>query len=81
VVWAKDKFVAVGVGVTFFSSDGMKWERSANENAPNSVAYGAGVFVGPRWKGRLMQSIDGIKWSEVHKADYHIEAVTFGELA
>jgi hypothetical protein len=80
VVWAKDKFVAVGVGATYTSTDGVKWERTANENAPVSIAYGAGVFVGPRWKGRLMRSTDGIKWEEVNKAEYHIEAVAFGEL-
>jgi hypothetical protein len=80
VVWAKDKFVAVGVGATYTSTDGVKWERTANENAPVSMAYGAGVFVGPRWKGRLMRSTDGIKWEEVNKAEYHIEAVAFGEL-
>jgi hypothetical protein len=80
VVWAKDRFVAVGAGATYISTDGSKWERTANANAPVSVAYGGGVFVGPRWKGRLMRSTDGTKWEEVHNAGYHIEAVAFGEL-
>ena len=81
IVWAKDKFVAVGAGATFSSADGIKWERLANSNAPVSVAYGAGVFVGTRFKGRLLRSTDGTKWEEVHKAEQHIEAITFGELA
>ena len=80
VVWAKDRFVAVGVGATFISKDGVKWERTPNVDAPVSVAFGAEVFVGPRWKGRLMRSADGVKWEEVHKSDQHIEAVAFAEL-
>jgi hypothetical protein len=80
VVWAKDRFVAAGVGATFISTDGLKWERIANADAPLSVAYGAGLFVGPRWKGRLMRSADGVKWDEAHKIDFNIEAVTFVEL-
>ncbi|MDB5306803.1 MAG: hypothetical protein JWO38_1005 [Gemmataceae bacterium] len=77
VVWAKDRFVAVGAGATYVSPDGLKWERAATAGAPVSVAYGAGVFVGPRWKGRLVRSADGVKWDEVHKADHHVEAVAF----
>lgn len=80
VVWAKDRFVAVGVGATYISPDGLKWERNANDTAPITMVYGAGVFVGPRWKGRLVRSADGIKWDEVHKAEHHIEAVAFTEL-
>jgi len=80
VVWAKDRFVAAGAGATYISTDGLKWERIANANAPLSVAYGAGMFVGPRWKGRLMRSTDGVKWDEVHKVDFNIEALTFVEL-
>ncbi|MCE9567813.1 MAG: hypothetical protein K8U57_37925 [Planctomycetes bacterium] len=81
VVWAKDRFVAVGAGATFTSKDGLKWERTANADAPVSMVYGAGVFVGPRWRGRIMRSTDALKWEEVHKADSHLEAVAFSELA
>jgi hypothetical protein len=70
----------MGVGATFTSSDGVKWERSTNENAPVTMAYGAGVFIGPRWKGRLVRSTDGIKWDEVYKGEQHIETVAFGEV-
>ena len=80
VVWAKDRFVAVGVGATFTSPDGLKWERMTNTDAPVSMAFGNGAFVGPRWKGRLVRSADGVKWEEVYGAEHHIEAVTFGEL-
>jgi hypothetical protein len=80
VVWAKDRFVAVGAGATYTSKDGLVWERFANENAPVTMAYGEGVFVGPRWKGRLVRSTDAITWEEVHKSDYHIEAVAYSQL-
>jgi hypothetical protein len=81
VVFAKDRFVAVGAGATFTSKDGVKWERTPNADAPVSVAFGAGIFVGPRWKGRLMYSADAIKWEEAHKCDQHVEAVAFAEVA
>lgn len=80
VVWAKDRFVAIGAGVTWFSKGGMKWERAANLNAPLSAVYGAGVFVGSRWKGRIQRSTDAITWTEAFKADHHIEAIAFAEL-
>ena len=80
VVWAKDKFVAVGSGATYLSSDGRKWERQANENAPTVVTYGNGKFVGASWKGRLLLSEDGVKWKETLKSPLHIEAVAWGEL-
>ena len=80
VVWAKDHFVAVGAGVTYFSNDALKWERHVNRDAPNSVAYGDGVFVGPRWKGRLCYSTDGIEWKEVYQSKIHLEAVAFGSV-
>jgi hypothetical protein len=80
VVWAKDRFVAAGAGATYVSPDGLKWERFANADAPVAVAFGAGAFVGPRWKGRLLRSTDGVKWEEASKADAHVEAVTFLEL-
>ncbi|VTT97986.1 Uncharacterized protein OS=Chthoniobacter flavus Ellin428 GN=CfE428DRAFT_4842 PE=4 SV=1 [Gemmataceae bacterium] len=81
VVWAKDRFVAVGAGATFTSKDGVKWDRTPNADAPVTVAYGNGAFVGPRWKGRLVRSTDGIKWEEVFKGEHHVEAVAFAELA
>ena len=78
VVWAKDRFVAVGAGATYTSADGEHWDRRSNVNAPQTVAYGAGRFVGAAWKGQLLASDDGVSWSLAYKADRHIEAVAFG---
>jgi hypothetical protein len=80
VVWAKDRFVAVGAGATFFSPDGVKWDRAANVEAPVSVVHSGGVFLGTRWKARIMRSTDAIKWTETLKADHHLEAVAAVEL-
>jgi hypothetical protein len=80
VVWAKDRFVAVGVGATLTSADGKKWERHPNKDAPTTVAWLDGLFVGVRWKGRLMVSSDGIKWEQTAKLDHHVEAVAGGVL-
>ena len=60
------------------SADGKTWERRPNTNAPPTTAFGAGVFVGANWKGRLFHSTDAVSWREVHKCDEHIEAVAFG---
>ena len=79
VVWAKDHFVGVGAGGTYLSPDGGKWERQPNENAPQTVAFGNGIFVGAAWKGKLLVSADGVKWKETLKADRHVEAIAWGE--
>ncbi len=81
VVFAKDRFVAVGAGATFTSIDGIKWDRTPNENAPQVSTYGAGIFVGASWKGRLLVSADAVKWREVFKGDQHIQAVAWGEVS
>lgn len=79
VVWAKDRFVAVGAGVTFTSRDGWKWERHANKDAPTAVAWFGGTFIGARWRGRLMVSPDGVEWKEAARMEHHVEAVAGGE--
>jgi hypothetical protein len=80
IVWADDRFVAVGMGGTWTSADGRDWQRRANKDAPLTVAYGNGVFVGASWKGRLLRSTDAIQWEQVHKCDEHVEAVAFGSV-
>ena len=78
VVWTGDRFVAVGQGGTYFSPDGLEWTRKENKDAPLNAAYGAGVFVGTHWKGRILMSKDAIEWRQVYKAEHHLEAVAFG---
>ena len=76
ILWAENQFVAVGMGATWFSKDGVTWERKDNQNAPLCATYGKGTFVGAHWKGRLLHSHDAVEWKEVFKSDEHIEAVT-----
>ncbi len=80
VVWADDRFVAVGPSATFYSPDGQSWERRPNSDPPLVFCQGRGVFLGARWKGRLLRSTDALRWEEVHKSEHHIEAVAFGEI-
>ncbi len=80
IVWADDRFVAVGMGGTWTSPDGRDWKRRPNKDAPLTVAYGGGVFLGVAWKGRLLRSTDAVTWEQVHKCDDHVEAVAFGSL-
>ena len=78
VIWTGDRFVAVGQGATYCSPDGLEWTRKENRDAPLAAAYGAGVFVGTNWKGRILLSKDAIEWKDVYKAEHHLEAVCFG---
>jgi hypothetical protein len=80
IIWAGDRFVAIGMGATYLSSNGVNWKREKNSDAPTTAAYGRGVFVGANWKGRLMRSTDGIEWKQVHKSEQHVESIAFGEL-
>jgi hypothetical protein len=77
VVWTGKVFAAIGAGATYFSADGEKWERKPNKNAPVCATFGDGVFVGARWKGRILRSIDGIEWNEILKMANHVESVAF----
>jgi len=78
VIWTCDRFVAVGQGATYFSPDGLEWSRKENRDAPLQAAFGAGVFVGTNWKGRIVMSKDAVEWKQVFKAEHHLEAVAFG---
>ncbi len=81
ILWTGDRFVAVGLGATYFSSDGFRWKREKNSEAPLSAAFGAGVFVGAHWKGRILHSTDAVSWKQVHKALHHVEALGYGTWA
>jgi hypothetical protein len=78
IVLAGEQLVAVGMGATFVSSDGIHWKRSPNKDAPLTVAHGGGTFVGLNWRGRILRSTDAIEWQQVYKSEYHFEAVAFG---
>ncbi|HXX94504.1 MAG TPA: hypothetical protein VEN81_12790 [Planctomycetota bacterium] len=78
IVWAQDRFVAVGQGATYTSPDGREWKRLENHDAPLTVAFGGGLFVGAHWKGRILTSKDGVDWTQVHKADQHLESIAAG---
>ncbi len=51
VSWTGDRFVAVGQGATYFSPDGLKWERTPNRDAPLIAVFGQGQFVGRQLAG------------------------------
>ena len=73
VLWATDQFVAVGTGATFTSADGRTWSAARTRNWPLAVAFGAGVYVGSNWRGRLLHSTDAVAWRKVHKCMQHVE--------
>lgn len=79
VLWTGDRFAAVGQGATYFSPDGLKWERVPNTNAPLIAVFGNGQFVGSNWRGRILRSIDAVKWEEAFQAEQHVESIAFGK--
>lgn len=81
VVWTGNRFVAVGQGATYISSDGLKWERVPNTNAPLITVFGQGVFLGSNWRGRILRSADAINWEDVFQTEHHVEAIAFGQIA
>lgn len=81
VLWANDRFTAIGQGATWFSPDGTAWERRPNRDAPLTAVFGAGRFVGTNWKGRILTSVDAVEWREAFRCEHHLETVAFGELA
>jgi hypothetical protein len=78
VLWVGNRFVAIGLGATYTSPDGARWQRAPNQNPPLAACHGNGVFLGAAWKGRILRSTDGIRWEQVHRAEHHVEAVGFG---
>jgi hypothetical protein len=78
ILWTGERFVAVGMKVTYTSPDGLKWQRHTAINGPLTAAYGNGVFIGARWKGRILRSTDAITWREVFKSEHHVEALAHG---
>jgi len=74
------QFVGIGQGATYISADGKAWQRTPNQNAPTSAAFGAGVYVGSLWPGRMLRSIDGILWEEIVKVPQHANGFSYGVL-
>ena len=77
VVFTGKEFVAVAPTATFISPDGQTWSRKPTKDAPVSVAYGKGTFVGAAYKGRILTSKDAITWKQVLKLDQHVQAISF----
>ena len=74
------QFVGVGLGGTYFSQNGTSWKRVSNNEAPHIVAYGNGMYIGAKWKGRIYASRDAVKWEEIANLKGAITTVGFGEL-
>jgi photosystem II stability/assembly factor-like uncharacterized protein len=80
VVWTGERFVAIGQGATYFSQDGEAWERAINHDPPTTATFGEKLFVGSAWRGRILTSADALRWTEVRKCEFPVEAVAFGKV-
>lgn len=79
IVFTGKQFVAVGSGVTYFSPDGEQWKREPNHNAPQTATFGNEIYVGTRWRGRLLLSENALDWKEGFKCTQPINAVASGQ--
>lgn len=80
MIWDGRQFVGIGLGATYLSPDGVKWERVPNVLAPTAAAFGGGTYIGSLWPGRMLLSRDGIHWEEVAKLPQHCLALAVGTL-
>jgi hypothetical protein len=74
------QFVGIGQGATYFSKDGTDWKRVPNKNAPTIATFGAGLYVGTLWPGKILCSEDGINWELTHELSHNILTLAFGQL-
>ena len=74
------QFVGVGLGGTYFSQNGKSWRRVSNNEAPHIVAYGNGLYIGAKWKGRIYTSRDAVTWEESSNLKGAITTIAYGEL-
>ncbi|WDI44383.1 sialidase family protein [Bremerella sp. P1] len=81
LLWTGQQFVGVGLGATYFSTDGKSWKRVENENAPETCTYGDGLYLGSAWKGRVLISEDAIHWKELFRAPEHVNGIAYGATA
>jgi len=76
IAFTSKDFVAIGPESTYRSADGKTWERKPNKNPPQTMTHAEGIFVGLKWKGKIVRSTDGVVWTDTHTAERHLEAVT-----
>lgn len=63
VAYGNGKFVAVGNGYSFYSSDGVNWTSSNLTGAYSGITYGNGKYVAVGTNGKVACSSDGKNWS------------------
>ena len=73
IVFANDKFVAVGSTDAYYSADGMTWVSAGSVDASqpyatrNALAYGDNRYVCVCKNGYLYHSVDGKSWTQANK--------------
>ncbi|MFT5123089.1 MAG: hypothetical protein ACI9TH_003657 [Kiritimatiellia bacterium] len=80
MLWDGMRFVGVGLGATYTSPDGITWQRTPNTHAPTRAVFGNGIFVGSRYRGRLLISSDAITWEETTRVVPNMETLTYGRI-
>ena len=64
--YGNGKYVVVGSGLIFYSTDGLTWSAALGQSALfTSVAYGGGVFAAVGSSGAIATSTDGVSWATV----------------
>jgi len=64
--YGNGKYVVVGSGLIFYSTDGLTWSAALGQSALfASVAYGGGVFAAVGSSGAIATSTDGVSWTTI----------------
>jgi hypothetical protein len=82
IIWAQNKFVAVGDnGVIVTSPNGSNWmvRNTQTSKRLNGIAYGNNRFVATTWDNSVLTSADGENWDiSLLKSNVVLEGVGFG---
>jgi photosystem II stability/assembly factor-like uncharacterized protein len=82
IVWAGDKYVAVGSqGAILLSSDGANWSRGQSpiDNPLTSVAWSGRQLVAVGDTGAILTSVNGLEWKSINSGTWkHFKKVIWG---
>jgi len=80
LLFAQDRFIAVGAGCVYQSRDGAAWERQCLDGLPDlySIAYGDSLYVLGSGFGQLFTSRDARTWQSVQTECSSILGLAYG---
>lgn len=73
ILWTGEEFVAIGIEVTFKSSDGLRWTGHPTQVRPARAAHGKGLFLCSNLRGTEAHwSRDALTWEKIPPIPDHL---------